>query len=297
MSPPALTALTTRITNAIELSDVADRFATALQPRVAAIRLTSPIRDTVSGTWLGHPLHPFLVTVPIGCWTCVSVLDLSGQRAAAQTLAGAGVLAVLPTAAAGLSDWTYTSGAERTVGFVHLVLNAVATGCYALSWLSRRRHRHGTGVALAVAGALAASGAGWLGGHLAYALGVGVDTNAFDAPPVEWTTIDVDDPAPGRLSRAAVGTTPLVLTRQGDTLRGLADRCSHRGGPLSGGTTAEGCVICPWHGSRFDLKSGEVRQGPAVVAQPTYEVRRAESAIQVRRVERRALRANVTRAE
>jgi hypothetical protein len=54
--------------------------------------------------------------------------------------------------------------------------------------VARSRHRHGWGVALGAGGAVFATTAGWLGGHLAYGLGVGVDTDAFSGGPTEWTT-------------------------------------------------------------------------------------------------------------
>lgn len=49
-----------------------------------------------------------------------------------------------------------------------------------------------------------------------------------------------------------------------------------RRGPLSEGTIVDGCVECPWHGSRFELTTGNRRRGPTVYDQPRYEVRVAE---------------------
>lgn len=43
----------------------------------------------------------------------------------------------------------------------------------------------------------------------------------------------------------------------------LADRCSHRGRPLSEGTMEGACVTWPWHGSHFDVATGEPTEGPA----------------------------------
>ena len=43
----------------------------------------------------------------------------------------------------------------------------------------------------------------------------------------------------------------------------IEDACPHRGGPLSEGMLAEGEVICPWHGSRFNLRTGVVLTPPA----------------------------------
>jgi nitrite reductase/ring-hydroxylating ferredoxin subunit len=75
----------------------------------------------------------------------------------------------------------------------------------------------------------------------------------------------------------------------------LADRCTHRGGPLSEGTIEDDCVTCPWHGSSFSLTDGGVRRGPAVAPQPVYDVRVEADGIDVRRDEPRSLRVNPVR--
>jgi nitrite reductase/ring-hydroxylating ferredoxin subunit/uncharacterized membrane protein len=291
-----LSNLTSRLAGAIEQADVLDAVADRVQGALSKLPIKGPVRSALSGTWLGHPAHPFLVATPIGCWTSASVLDLLGQRRAAQTLVGAGVLSVVPTAMTGISDWMDTDGAERRVGLVHWSSNVAATWCYGLSWNARRKGRHARGIVWSIAGAGIASGAGWLGGHLAYAMGVGVDTNAFDGGALEWTALDIDPPAGPDPVRAVAKGTPLVVSRQPEGLRALADRCSHRGGPLSEGTVEGGCVTCPWHGSRFDLATGAVVEGPASVAQPSYEVRERDGLVEVRRVEERSLRNNTVRA-
>ncbi len=70
----------------------------------------------------------------------------------------------------------------------------------------------------------------------------------------------------------------------------LADRCSHRGGPLSEGSLDVGCVTCPWHGSQFELVSGIPTRGPASIPQPVYENRVVRDKLELRRSARRALR-------
>lgn len=253
-------------------------------------------RNVLSGSWLGHPVHPALIALPIGCWSAATLMDLVREKKAARKLVGLGLLAAVPTAATGLSDWLDTDGAERRVGLVHMGANTAATVVYAASWRARRRKHHLRGAALGLLGMGLTGVGGWLGGHLSYALGVGVDTNAFDAGPADWTPLGVEVPAGGQPVRAVVGSVPVVASRQPDGVRVLAERCSHRGGPLSKGTVEDGCVTCPWHGSRFDLASGAVRRGPAVVEQPVYEVRDAPDGVQVRRDEPRALRANSTKS-
>ncbi|MDQ6838519.1 MAG: DUF2231 domain-containing protein, partial [Actinomycetota bacterium] len=172
----------------LERSDWLSRMAAPVHGPVLAAARPGRLRDVLSGSWLGHPVHPFLVATPIGCWTSAHLLDLTGRPESAQTLVGAGVLAAVPTAVTGLSDWADTTGAEQRVGFAHLVLNTAATACYAGSWWARRRGR--SGVTPAVAGGVLATVAGWLGGHLAYSLGVGVDTNAFAGGPSAWAPLE-----------------------------------------------------------------------------------------------------------
>ena len=38
----------------------------------------SALKDVLSGTWLGHAVHPLLIAVPIGTWTSAVLLDLLG---------------------------------------------------------------------------------------------------------------------------------------------------------------------------------------------------------------------------
>ena len=54
------------------------------------------------------------------------------------------------------------------------------------------------------------------------------------------------------------------------------------GGPLDEGEREGDTVVCPWHGSRFDLCTGEVRGGPAVYPQPRYEARVRAEKVEIR---------------
>jgi 3-phenylpropionate/trans-cinnamate dioxygenase ferredoxin component len=53
----------------------------------------------------------------------------------------------------------------------------------------------------------------------------------------------------------------------------IDDTCTHEGGPLSEGTVQGDQVICPWHGSRFSIVSGEARALPAIEDVASYKVR------------------------
>jgi nitrite reductase/ring-hydroxylating ferredoxin subunit/uncharacterized membrane protein len=277
----------------IERAEVLDRVADPIVSAARKVIKKGPVEDTLSGTPLGHPLHPLLVGVPIGAWVSSAVLDATGNTTAARRLVGFGCLAALPTAASGANDWSTTMGAERRLGLVHALLNDAALTTYWASWRARRRGRQTKGVALSLVGAGLLGAAGWLGGHLAYAQGVGVDTTAFQQVPQDWTDAgaESDVPASG-IGQLTAGGIPLLVCRHGDGLVAMLDRCTHRGGPLSEGEVSGDCVVCPWHGSRFSLADGSVRGGPASRPQPTLEARVRDGRIEVRRSEPRVLRKN-----
>jgi nitrite reductase/ring-hydroxylating ferredoxin subunit/uncharacterized membrane protein len=248
------------------------------------------VKDVLSGTRVGHPLHPLLTDVVIGSWTSATLLDLFGGRdagPAARRLIAIGIAAYPATAMTGLSDWADSEVVDddvRRVGLVHAASNAVALGLYAASLRSRRRGRRGLGVALALAGAGAMGAAGYLGGHMAFRLGVGVDQTVFDARPEDWT----DAMAAGDLGDDAVGLeigdalTAVMIVRQGADVLALHDRCTHRGCPLNDGEICDGWVQCACHGSRFDLRTGAVVRGPATAPEPVYETRVRDGRIEVR---------------
>jgi nitrite reductase/ring-hydroxylating ferredoxin subunit/uncharacterized membrane protein len=261
-----------------------DRPAAAAARVVDRVLPTGCARDALHGVWLGHPLHPLLTDLPIGCWTSAMLFDLvpgTGAARAARLLIGLGCLAALPTAASGAADWSRLSPAERRVGLVHAASNTLALGLYSWSWRTRRRGRRPGGVLLAFAGATAATVGGHLGGHLVYRLGVGANRNADVQPPREWTAASA--PRPGRVGTDATvaGDDVLVLDDAG-----ITERCGHLGGPLADGAVtgagARRCVECPWHGSVFRMDDGSVVHGPATAPQPAYAVERRAGELALR---------------
>lgn len=264
-----------------------DRPAGALQHGVGrVVPAGSARKDALSGTWLGHALHPMLTDIVVGAWTSALLLDLAGgQQAqpAADALVAAGVLAALPTAASGLADWADTQGRARRIGAVHAAGNAVALVLNGLSLGARRRGDRTAARALSGAGFGAAAFSAWLGGHLSYAEGVGVNQTAFDRPPGGWTPVLPATSLPdGRLTGALAGPLELLLLRRGDAVLALHDRCSHRGCLLSSGRLDGDVVECPCHGSRFRLDDGSVARGPATSPQPVLEARITGSVVEVR---------------
>ena len=95
------------------------------------------VRNALHGTWFGHPVHPMLVTVPIGTWTLALGLDTlealganngQGYGRAADLAVQTGAAGAVAAAAAGLTDWQQTHGRSRRVGLVHALVNGTALG-------------------------------------------------------------------------------------------------------------------------------------------------------------------------
>ena len=246
-------------------------------------------KDAISGTWMGHALHPLLTDVVIGSFTSATMLDLVGgdrDGRATERLLAIGIAAYLPTALTGASDYADSelNGNEiRRTGLVHAATNAVALGCYTASLRARRKGPRTRGKLLGLLGASALGAAGHLGGHLTYAQGIGVNQTAFDEGPDEWAAAgDAADVPEGEPTGVTVGETPVLLVRSGGGLTAMHDRCSHRGCLLSDGELDGGSIVCKCHGSRFRLDDGSIERGPATTPQPSYEVRERDGRIEVR---------------
>ena len=83
----------------------------------------------------------------------------------------------------------------------------------------------------------------------------------------------LDDVPEGRSRAVYHRGDRVALFRTGGRVYALGDRCPHAGGPLSDGYVEDGCVTCPYHGSRFDLATGRPIAGPAVRPARSYRVR------------------------
>jgi nitrite reductase/ring-hydroxylating ferredoxin subunit len=277
------------ITERLESLSAFDAPGKAVGKAVRGALSPGALKDALSGTWLGHALHPVLTDVTIGSFASASLLDLLGgdrDGSAAERLIAIGLATYGPTALTGVSDWADTEVADarvRRVGLVHAATNATAFGLFASSLRARRAGDRGRGKALGLAGLTALGAAGYLGGHMSFVQGVGPNQTAFGAVPEDWTAIaSAGDLDQGKPMMAVAGDTPVLLLRHDDGLHALHDRCSHRGCPLSEGDIEGEVITCGCHGSRFDLRDGSVQRGPATAPQPVYDVREHGGQIEVR---------------
>ena len=276
----SLMGILDRVADAAALDKVIDPARRAVQAA-----LPQPVKNLLHGTWLGHPVHPVLVHVPVGTWLSAGLLDLVPPlRPAATVLIGTGVAAAVPASLSGAADWSEQDTGVRRLGALHASLNTVALGLYVGSLAARRRGRESLGLALSYAGLGVATGSASVGGHMSYAQSSGVShaTTAGRALTKDWMDLGpLDDLPEGRPElRTGKGSSvavPLAVVRRGARVDVFVGACSHLSGPLHEGTVEDvhghACLVCPWHGSAFDLDSGTSRRGPAANGQEKLEVR------------------------
>jgi nitrite reductase/ring-hydroxylating ferredoxin subunit/uncharacterized membrane protein len=275
------------LVDALEQTSALDSVAKTVGKTVRDQLSSQGLKDALSGTWFGHAVHPPLTDVVIGSFLSASLLDLLGaDDRASERLLAVGLVAAVPTALSGISDWADTEAADeavRRVGLVHASANSSALVLYTASLAARRRGAHGRGALLSVLGTAVMTVGGYLGGHMSYVRGVGPNRTAFDPGPQEWTAIGEASGFPEGEPRAAVAQdTPVLVIRRGATFHALHDRCSHRGCLLSDGEVEGQVVTCACHGSQFDLADGSVIRGPASAGQPVFEVRESDGRLEVR---------------
>lgn len=144
---------------------------------------------------LGHPLHPILVSFPIGLFGTAFVFDLlriftndSTWALVSFYLLGAGIVFGMVAAVAGWLDWAHITPGTRAkrLGVIHAGINIVVMALVAASWLLRRETPGDPGTAaflLSFAAIGLAGVSGWLGGELVYRLRIGVDDGAHPNAP------------------------------------------------------------------------------------------------------------------
>lgn len=153
--------------------------------RPAAQRVTHLLRGN---EWLGHPLHPVVIAVPIGAWTVSAWYDARSavtndpqDEHAADGALRLGVVGAVAAAVTGLVQYIDTKDEVRRETTVHAALNNVALGLYVTSAALRTRSRRPLARKLAAAGLAVVSLSGWLGGDIAFRHGVGVRPQAFNS--------------------------------------------------------------------------------------------------------------------
>jgi nitrite reductase/ring-hydroxylating ferredoxin subunit len=84
---------------------------------------------------------------------------------------------------------------------------------------------------------------------------------------------DVKDIPPSQMKEVEVNGEKICLANVEGKYYAIGNVCTHLGGPLAQGKLEDYEVQCPWHGSRFDIRTGKVVRPPAMRSEPTYEIK------------------------
>lgn len=247
-------------------------------------------------TLKAHPLHPALIPFPFAFLTGAALFDLAALlfrsealtiSAAHLTLAGiaAGVLAAVP----GIIDYRHTvppASSAKARATKHGLGNAAALALFGFAFALRQADWTATisTVALEVAGSLVLGYAGWLGGTLVTRNLISVDHRYANTGRWQEVTLtgrpgdevvaalenELED---GQMRLVHLNGRRIALARTGARFHAVDDGCTHRGGSLAGGVLIGHTVHCLWHGSQFDVRTGEVSCGPAKKGVRTFDIR------------------------
>ncbi|MFD2083409.1 Uncharacterized membrane protein [Actinopolymorpha cephalotaxi] len=148
---------------------------------------------TAAGPY-GHPLHPALVTIPIGCWVASFVFDVVSRFSSmpvlfaegSHWLVGIGLVGAVVAAAVGLLDFLVIPGRTRAyrTAVLHMSLNLVVIVLYVVNFFMRANPLGPVGwgqLVLSAVGLSLLGGSGYLGGELTFRYGVRVAAESTQA--------------------------------------------------------------------------------------------------------------------
>ncbi|SRR6266404_74314 len=263
------------------------------------------LKDFLEGKPLRHPIHPMLVHFPIGFFLLSLLLDLASLAfPSVPHLVGdsfyamlAGVIFSLIAAVPGFVDYTdiRSDHPGKRTATTHMILNLIVVAFYGINLGLRSSTINDPKISLmplilSLLGITLLSVSGYLGGKLVYDEGIAVGRHKRRTPTPESTIhlsiatgdrkgdlVFVPIPEAQQLGdretlRVEIDDQVMTIAKIDNQLFAFQEFCTHRYGPLSEGCFDGFNVQCPWHNSRFDVRTGKVTQGPAKVDLKTFRV-------------------------
>ncbi len=233
-----------------------------------------------------HPLHPILICFPIAFFTGTVVFDVLAVLFDRDHLAFvayfmeiAGIFGAVLAAIPGIVDYSQTvppQSSAKSRAAKHGLTNTFMLLLFTVAWFYRRQETFEPWILIAIetAGFIFMMIAGWMGGTLVYRNQIGVDPRYAHAG--KWKESYYPSQQPGSLIAVGksdelkvnqmkllhIGSKRIVLSKSEKGYAAFDDRCTHKGGSLAGGSMICGTVQCPWHGSQFDVHTGQLTAGP-----------------------------------
>lgn len=249
---------------------------------------------------LRFPIHPFLIHFPIGLFVLSFILDIASLSVtngnlfvrAAYGVMITGIITALLAAIPGFIDWLEIrrDHPARRTGLFHMSFNLTVVGLFVVNAIIRHYEISYTAVGLlplilSIIGLAILGISGYLGGMMIYDDGIavgryrrGTRTPAvtlkaeYDSTDGYATVPEAENLREGESLRVEADGQVMTVVRTEGQLYAVQEFCTHRYGPLSEGSIQNCRLECPWHRSQFDLKTGQVVQGPAKESLNSFEV-------------------------
>ncbi len=243
----------------------------------------------------GHPIHPMLIPFPLAFFIGTFVFDIlfiitlnQAFHAVGYYLGIAGCIMAVAAAIPGAIDYFATvppnsSGKKRAA--THGLLNTLILILFFVAWLLKTGSESADWLILILEaiGFILLFFTGWMGATLVYRNQIGVNPRYANAGKWKEEYINAEHKQPYQVATSDelevnqmkllhIDKKRIVLARTEDGYKAFDDRCTHKGGSLAGGSMICGTVQCPWHGSHFDVSTGQVKEGPATENIATYKI-------------------------
>jgi nitrite reductase/ring-hydroxylating ferredoxin subunit/uncharacterized membrane protein len=257
------------------------------------------LKDLLQGKPLRHPLHTFLVHFPIGLFVLSLLLDIAarvwpgvnGLSEATFYSMVTGISMALIASIPGFVDYSEIrrDHPARKSALAHMLLNLLVVTLYTINAVLRWNTQGYRGasflplfLSFASVGLLSISG--HLGGKLVFDDGISIGRHRRKTR-TPTATLRVDstlgpligiakeaDLADGETMRVQLDGLVIVVAKSEGKIFAFQEFCTHRFGPLSEGCIRAGEIECPWHRSRFDMRTGKVTHGPAKENLKSFDV-------------------------
>jgi nitrite reductase/ring-hydroxylating ferredoxin subunit/uncharacterized membrane protein len=254
---------------------------------------------------LGHPIHPMLIPFPFAFLTGAVLFDAAGWFrdlpswwTTGSHLSLAGITTALLAAIPGVIDYLYTvppDSSAKARATKHMLANLTAVALFGAAWWIRggaATRPDAIVLGLEVLGLGLLGAGGYMGGTLVTRNLIGVDHRYAQAG--KWreefieagkneavTVAKRDELQVDQMKLLRVGHKRIVLARTEKGYVAFDDRCTHKGGSLAGGVMMCSTVQCLWHGSQFDVSTGNVKAGPAKKKIAVYRVKEDEGEVRL----------------
>lgn len=247
-----------------------------------------------------HPIHPILIVFPIAFFTgafLFDILKLITDNVSFGTTSGylilAGIISGFMAAIPGIIDYFFTvppKSSAKKRATQHGLINTSMLIIFIIVSILRQKPGFSTWliIGLEFIGIVLMMIAGWLGGTLVHRNQIGVDIRYAGAgkwkeeyivPSKRIQVATTDELKLNQMKLIHAGKKRIVIANTENGYVAFDDRCTHKGGTLAGGAMICNTVQCPWHGSQFDVRTGEVKAGPAKEKIIVYNISEEEGTI------------------